>query len=67
MGHNGHGINLYGVLMIPTGNLHAGGIVTGDSQTYHNGMSEHTRGVLYVYHNVQLKSHAFAVVPSLSS
>ena len=25
MGHNGHGINLYGVLMIPVGNLHAGG------------------------------------------
>ena len=25
MGHNGHGINLYGVLMIIMGNLHTGG------------------------------------------
>ena len=25
MGHNGHGINLYGVVMIFMGNLHAGG------------------------------------------
>ena len=25
MGHNGHGINLYGVVMILMGNLHAGG------------------------------------------
>ena len=25
MGHNGHGINLYGVIMILIGNLHAGG------------------------------------------
>ena len=25
MGHNGHGINLYGVVMICMGNLHAGG------------------------------------------
>ena len=24
-------------------------------------MSEHTRGVSYVYHNVRLKSHAFVV------
>ena len=25
MGHNGHGINLYGVVMIFMGNIHAGG------------------------------------------
>ena len=25
MGHNGHGINLYGVVTILMGNLHAGG------------------------------------------
>ena len=25
MGHNSHGINLYGILIIPMGNLHAGG------------------------------------------
>ena len=25
MGHNGHGINLYGVIMTLIGNLHAGG------------------------------------------
>ena len=25
MGHNGHGINLYGVVMILMGNVHAGG------------------------------------------
>ena len=25
MGHNGHGINVYGVVMILMGNLHAGG------------------------------------------
>ena len=25
MGHNGHGINMYGVVMIPMGDLHAGG------------------------------------------
>ena len=25
MGHNGHGISMYGILMILMGNLHAGG------------------------------------------
>ena len=39
MGHSGHGINMYGVLMILMDNLVQGDILSGDFQSYYTGMN----------------------------